>query len=56
MVNYNNRSVGSKVNVDKSNQTYSYKRNNRKKMEIYQGSIVINDMYKSNDMYRCLVI
>lgn len=28
-----------------------------KKMEdIYQGSIAINGMYETNDMYRCLVI
>lgn len=33
------------------------KRNNMKKMEdIYQGSIAINGMYETNDMYRCLVI
>lgn len=57
MVNYNNRPVGSKVNVYKSIQTYSLKRNNMKKMEdIYQGSIAINGMYETNDMYRCLVI
>lgn len=24
--------------------------------DIYQGFTVINDMYKTNDMYRCLVI